>query len=108
MRRLLKAGLATLLCVGLARADAPPAPPPPSAFAVVPPAGTWTAPAGDDGGGLCLERPAWVYTVEVRRYYEARIAAGEQVAEEQLLRGAAWGVGAGIVIGIVMGALAAR
>lgn len=84
---------------GAAAAAEPPAHPPRSTYVVVPPASSWTAPAGEAGGGLCLERPAWIYTTELRRYYEARIRAGEKVAERQGWKGAAVGFAAGILVG---------
>jgi hypothetical protein len=102
LRKLLTLGAAALLAgVGVARADAAPRPPPPASFAVVPPVGTWTAPKD---GGLCLDREGWTYVVEVRRYYEVRIRAAEQVAESHGWTGAVVGFAAGAV---VAGAVAA-
>ena len=86
--------------VGVARGDPPPRPPsdhPPVTLSV---GESWRAP---EGGGLCLDREAWTYQVEVRRYYEARVQAGEAVAERS-----AWkGVGIGFSVGLAVGGLVA-
>jgi hypothetical protein len=96
---------AVLVGVGVARADGPPSPPRRASFAVLAPRETWTAPAE---GGFCLEPAAWTYSVELRRYYEARIAAGEQVAESHGWTGAMVGFAAGVVVAGAVAAWVAR
>ncbi len=94
---------AVLVGVGVARADGPPSPPPRASFAVLPPGETWMAPKD---GGLCLDREGWTYVVETRRYYEARIAAGEQVAQTHGWKAATVGFVAGVGVAVA-GAVAA-
>jgi hypothetical protein len=105
-------GLAALVGVGVARADGPPAPPPSHPPRVLAPAQQLRLAGGElvlvpPEGGLYLDPPAWTYQVELRRYYEARIKAGEEVAERQFLRGALWGGAAGVALGLVVGGVRA-
>ena len=104
----MRRALAILVAVALAlpaRADGPPSPPQDDAWTVLEPGAAWTAPA--DGGALCLDSRAWSFTLETRRYLEARSRAAEEVAEGQFLRGIMWGVAAGAVAGAAA-ALVAR
>lgn len=101
--RFLAAGLVALVAARAA-AEGPPAPPqdyPPVAVAA---GAAWTAPAG---GGVCLDRPAFRYQVELRRWDEARLREAMRLAEERPVKVVAVSAGVGLAVGIVVGVLAA-
>lgn len=87
---------ALLVAPGVGRSEPPPSPPDGHPPVRVEAGAAWSAPPG---GGICLDLEAARYQDQVRGYYEARVKAGEKVAEERGIKG--------FVAGLALGLLAA-
>lgn len=103
-RRLLAAGLAAALGVGVARGDPPPVPPRDHPVRILDAGAELRLRGGEvvtvpKEGGLYLDPEAWRFQVEKQRYYEVRIKVAEEVAERSLWKGIGLGFGVGVAVG---------
>lgn len=105
MRILSLAVAVALTAATVGRADEPPRPPEGRHVYPLAQGSAWTAP---DGGGVCLDRPAYLYTVERIRYYETRINVAEAHAEKSAWRWALAGIGAGLAVGATVALVRGR